>query len=135
MINKQQAEQILADQAYLFATGEDRGPVLRIFLDEYTGWPSFCTIEAPRLPGRDVSDEVFVALHEAELVNNQVQVDYPANVIDNAPRVAADGVLSTQREDELFSYYEVPIDGVVPSVAHLGSVLVSTDGDVTEEQI
>lgn len=130
MIDRDEAEQLLADGGHLFdGSGHDAGPVLRIYLDEYTGWPTFATI-ASDLPDR----ETLVALHEAERRAagwgvGGVRVPYHQERIDRAPTVATDRDLSISEEDALFDYYGVPIDGVTPVVEHLGSVLTPHDAD------
>ncbi len=124
MINRWEIETLLRDEAHLVdGDGGDLGPVARVFLDDYTGWPSFCTIEAPA-----GSHQAYVALHEATATDGAISVPYARRVIVNAPRAAYDVSLSRAEEDTLFDYYGVPIDGVVPVVAHLGHVL-ETDGD------
>lgn len=135
MISHDEAEQLLEDQGRLYTRrGADLGPVLRVYLDEYTAWPSFCTI-ASLLPGL----ETFVALHEAELAvggGGGIVVPYEADMISQAPQVQEDHDLSIAEEDALFDYYHVPIDGVAPAVEHLGSVLTPTerDGEVVEHK-
>lgn len=45
MIDHDGAEQVLQTEGHLYLEdGTDAGPVRRIFLDEYSGWPGFCTI-------------------------------------------------------------------------------------------
>ena len=129
MINRDEAEALLEEQGHLFLhDGADAGLVRRVYLDEYTGWPSFATV-ASDLPDR----ETLVALHQAERGRADgssaggVWVPYDAARVGAAPTLATDQDLSISEEDALFDYYEVPIEGVVPIVEHLGSVLVPTD--------
>lgn len=125
MISHDEAEQLLDNQGHLTAGQDDLGPVLRVYLDEYTGWPSFCTITSP-LPDL----ETLVALHEADTNDRGITVPYHRDTINQAPRVRTGHDLSITEEDALFDYYNVPIEGVVPAVEHLGSVLVPTDHNV-----
>jgi hypothetical protein len=119
MIDRDEAEQLLDDAGHLLASDDsDLGPVSQIYLDEYTNWPSFVTI-ASTVPGV----ETLVALHEAELHPRGVQVPYPPTKIERAPQVNHGKQLSIEAENALFDYYDVPIEGAVPSVAHLGAVL------------
>lgn len=132
MITKIQAQRLLDDAgAARTASGDDLGLVLRIFLDEYTDWPSFFTVSSAS-PER----ETYIALHDADLVDGDLVVPYTLARIQDAPQVDRDSDLSIAEEDELFDYYEVPIDGVVPSIAHLGTAL-STDnhGQVIETDV
>ena len=132
MITRTEAKQLL-DRAGAARTsaGDDLGPVQRIFLDEYTDWPSFFTIQSSS-PSR----ETYVALHEATLEDGDLVVPYSLDRIQNAPQVDRDTDLTIREEDELFDYYDVPVDGVVPSVAHLGTALAADDrGDVTETDV
>ncbi len=126
MIDRDEAEQLLEAEGHLFLgsgldVGRDAGPVLRVYLDEYSGWPSFATVAAA-VPGQ----ESLVALHEAEVRDegDGIQVPYSEDKVDRAPTVAAEQDLSISEEDALFDYYGVPVDGVSPVVEHLGSVLV-----------
>lgn len=129
MISRDEAEQVLADRGRVYAgSGHDLGPVARVFLDSYTGWPSFVTVVWDRRTG----EEAFVALHEAKLRGRDVVVPYTLRRVENAPRVPAGGALSPGEEDDLFDYYEVPLEGVEPSVAHLGSALTPRGGQVVE---
>ena len=129
MIDRDEAEQII-DHALTMETdnGEDLGPVRRVFLDDYTGWPSFATISH----GTDPARETFVALHEATVRDGVVVAPYPLEKIRGATSVVGTKNLSTAEEDALFNYYGVPIDGVAPIVEHLGSALVPTEDGVTE---
>lgn len=132
MITKAEAQQLLDDAGTARTrAGDNLGPVLRIFLDEYTDWPSFATIHS-LTPAR----ETYVALHEADLVNGDLVVPYAMDRIHNAPQVDHDCDLSILEEDQLFDYYDVPLEGVIPSVAHLGTAL-STDahGNITETDV
>ena len=119
MIDSEQAEHLLDDRGHVFAgDNTDLGPVARVFVDEYTNWPSFVTIASPT-PGL----ETFIALHEAELRADGIWVPYPPAKIEQAPRVDIGQDLSITEENALFDYYDVPIEGVVPSVAHLGAAI------------
>ena len=130
MISRDEAERLVAEEGHVVtASGWDAGPVARVFLDEYTNWPSFLTVAATE-PGR----ERFVALHEAEIQGEDVRVPYPQDKIEGAPQVAVDADLSIEEEDDLFDYYGVPIEGVEPSVAHLGSVLEPDGRDEVSER-
>ena len=116
MIDHDEAEQVLQVKGRLYlGDGTDAGPVRRIFLDEYSGWPGFCTI-GPRPSLSPVSGaagrEVFVALHTAELVEGGLRVPYDATTIDNAPHVLDGQSLTIAEEDALFEYYEMPVDPV-----------------------
>ena len=126
MIDRDEAEQLLEAEGHLFLgaepdVGRDAGPVLRVYLDEYSGWPSFATVA-----GAKAGRESLVALHQAHLRHqgDGVQVPYGEDTLNQAPTVGADQDPSISEEDALFDYYGVPVDGVVPVVGHLGSVLV-----------
>lgn len=132
MITKTQAEQLLDERGQArTTTGDNLGEVLRVFLDNYTDWPSFCTVQSSA-PSR----ETYIALHEATLVDGNLVLPYTLDRIRNAPQVDQDADLSIREEDELFDYYGVPIEGVVPSVAHLGSALTTdSHGHVIETDV
>ena len=119
MITKAEAQQLLDDGGAARTEAADRlGPVVRVFLDEYTDWPIFFTIHSA-----SSRRETYVALHEATLVEGDFVVPYTLERVRAAPQVEADQDLSISEEDALFDYYRVPIDGAVPSVAHLVSAL------------
>ena len=143
MIDHDEAEQVLETDGHLFlAGGADAGPVQRIYLDDYSGWPSFCTIlprgdgAIPAEDGAGAGREVFVALHQAETVAGGVRVPYGQDKIDGAPQVLDGRELSISEEDALFDYYGVPIDDIAPVIEHLGAVLeTSPHGDVTSRDV
>lgn len=62
-------------------------------------------------------------MHEAHLDGGDLIVAYPRDRIVRAPWVSEGADLSIAEEDLLFDYYAVPIDGVLPSVARLGTSL------------
>lgn len=129
MIDRDEAERIIDQQLRMETEdGVVLGPVLRVFLDDYTGWPSFATISHTADPAR----ETFVALHEATVSADRVVVPYPLEKIRGAVSVAGTEDLSTAAEDDLFDYYGVPIDGVAPIVEHLGNALVPAEDGVVE---
>lgn len=116
MIDHDEAEHVLQSEGHLYlADGTDAGPVRRIFLDEYSGWPGFCTVR-PQPSSSPASGpagrEVFVALHAAEPVEGGIRVPYDATTIDNAPHVLDGHNLTIAEEDALFEYYEMPVDPV-----------------------
>jgi len=132
MITRDEAERIVDEEGQAWTQdGDALGPVMRVFLDEYTGWPSFMTVQLDETSAH----ETFVALHEAAVEGADVLVPYDRDRVHNAPTVSAGQDLSLGEEDELFDYYGVPIEGVQPYVAHLGSALVSADDGVNEEQV
>ena len=130
MISRVEAEGLVEDGADVVALdGEVLGSLVRVFLDEYTGWPSFMTVEL----NPSNAHETFVALHQAHVKDGKVYVPYDRQRVHNAPLVPTGQDLSTREEDELFDYYGVPIEGVEPSVAHLGATLTVTEDGVDEE--
>ena len=119
MIDREQAEQLLDDRRHVLAgDNADLGPVAGVYVDEYTIWPSFITIAsaAPSL-------ETFIALHEAESRADGIWVPYPPAKIEQPPQVSIGGQLSIAEEDAQFDYCGVPVEGVVPTVTHLGAAL------------
>ncbi|MCW2679643.1 MAG: photosystem reaction center subunit [Frankiales bacterium] len=70
----------------------------------------------------------FVPLAEAELHGDNVHVPYPKELIDQAPRVAADQELSTQEEERLFAHY-----GAAPASQRAAAAPVE-DGVVTRSE-
>lgn len=121
MIDRDEAEQLLATQGHLIAgDGTDLGPLLQVYVDEYTGWPTFATIsltidrgDNPETSPDFVSatcHEAFVALVRAQLHPRGVAVPYAPATIHAAPHHQRGHVLSVAEEDALFDYYRLPTD-------------------------
>jgi hypothetical protein len=79
-------------------------------------------------------EETFVALHEAKL-RAAMSSSLHLQRVENAPRISVGDSLSISEEDALFTYYEVPPEGVVPTVANLVSALVTHDQQVSETDV
>ena len=111
MIDRDEAEQLLEAEGHLFLgaepdVGRDAGPVLRVYLDEYSGWPSFATVAGATcragVPGR--------AARGRRCATRATGSRCPTSeaTIDQAPTVGVDQDPSISEEDALFDYYGVP---------------------------
>lgn len=69
----------------------------------------------------------FVPLAEAELHGDNVHVPYAKEVIDEAPRVAADQDLTAQEEAQLFSYYGLGAGPAGPAAPAEGGVVTRSE--------
>lgn len=120
MIGRDEAEQLLADRGRArTSAGHDLGPVVQVFLDEYTGWPSFMTVALSPAAG----EETLVALHEAKRRGHDAVIPYTLCRVQNAPKLLVGRGLSVSEEDDVFYYYDVPVEGADPSVSHPGRAL------------
>ena len=82
-------------------SGAKIGNIGQVYLDDTTGDPAWVTVKT----GLFDSSESFVPLQDAQLQGSDVVVGYDEDKVKNAPRVEADGSITPQEEDELYSYY------------------------------
>ncbi|WP_299166552.1 PRC and DUF2382 domain-containing protein [uncultured Arthrobacter sp.] len=102
MISQNNISQILeAGGKVLDNDGDKIGKVGQIYVDDQTNNPSWVTINT----GLFGSSESFAPLEGATQEGNDVRVAYDKSKVKDAPRVAPDGHLSEQEEDELYRYY------------------------------
>ena len=81
--------------------GDKIGSIGQIYLDDNTGEPEWVTVKT----GLFGTSESFVPLDGATLSGGDVAVKYDKATIKDAPRVDADGSISPEEEDALYSYY------------------------------
>jgi uncharacterized protein (TIGR02271 family) len=83
--------------------GAKIGGVGQIYVDDQTGEPNWVTVKT----GLFGTSESFVPLDNASTQGNDIAVPYSKDKVKDAPRVAPDGHLSREEEDELYRYYEI----------------------------
>jgi len=83
--------------------GERIGSIGQIYLDDNTGQPEWVTVKT----GLFGTSESFVPLDGATLSGGDLAVKYDKATIKDAPRVDADGSISSEEEDALYSYYRL----------------------------
>jgi uncharacterized protein (TIGR02271 family) len=83
--------------------GAKIGGIGQIYVDDQTGEPNWVTVKT----GLFGTSESFVPLDDATNQGNDIAVPYSKDKVKDAPRVAPDGHLSREEEDELYRYYEI----------------------------
>lgn len=81
--------------------GDKLGSVGQIYADDQTGEPTWVTVKT----GLFGTSESFVPLAGASVSGSDLVVNYDKETIKNAPRVDADGHLTSEEEQQLFAYY------------------------------
>jgi uncharacterized protein (TIGR02271 family) len=91
----------ITDGNVVSTNGDKIGGIGQIYLDDNTGEPNWVTVKT----GLFGTSESFVPLDGAELRSGDIVVKYDKATIKDAPRVDADGSISPEEEDALYSYY------------------------------
>jgi uncharacterized protein (TIGR02271 family) len=88
--------------------GNQIGTVSDVYLDNETNQPEWLAVTTGQF-GSEVS---FVPIAGASLVDDNVMVGYAKSQIEDAPRTDADGELSPEDEDALYTHYGTePLSG------------------------
>ncbi len=103
MISLEQAR-VLAGRKMLGQGGEHLGKIEVLYADREDGEPTFATVHT----GMFGSKSTFVPLAAAEMQGEDVQVPYDKELVKGAPQVDAEGELSPEEEQRLYSHYGVP---------------------------
>jgi uncharacterized protein (TIGR02271 family) len=91
----------ITDGNVVSTNGDKIGGIGQIYLDDNTGEPNWVTAKT----GLFGTSESFVPLDGAELRGGDIVVKYDKATVKDAPRVDADGSISPEEEDALYSYY------------------------------
>ena len=91
----------ITDGDVVSTNGDKIGGIGQIYLDDNTGEPNWVTVKT----GLFGTSESFVPLDGADLRGGDIVVKYDKATIKDAPRVDADGSISPEEEDALYSYY------------------------------
>ena len=91
----------ITDGDVVSTNGDKIGGIGQIYLDDRTGEPNWVTVKT----GLFGTSESFVPLDGAELRGRDIVVKYDKATVKDAPRVDADGSISPEEEDALYSYY------------------------------
>jgi uncharacterized protein (TIGR02271 family) len=89
------------------AAGDKIGGIGQIYVDDTTGEPTWVTAKT----GLFGTSESFVPLEGASIQGSNIQVSYDKAKVKDAPRVDADGALSPEEEETLYSYYGLSTSG------------------------
>jgi uncharacterized protein (TIGR02271 family) len=103
MIDVSDARQLLG-QTLSDSDGGKIGKIGQIYLDEQRGLPEWVTVKT----GLFGTNESFVPLAEATVVDEGLRVPYSKKQIQGAPNIDEGGELSESQEQELYTYYGVP---------------------------
>lgn len=104
MITREQVPEVLDHMVY-DAEGKKIGKAAHVFLDDRTGEPEWASIRT----GLFGSHESFVPIHDANLVEDHLEVPYSKSKVGDAPHVDVDqgGHLSATEERQLYDFYGV----------------------------
>ncbi|MER8005366.1 PRC and DUF2382 domain-containing protein [Streptomyces sp. NPDC094149] len=107
MITHEQIPTVLDHPVY-DVTGDKIGEAKHVFLDDATGQPEWVSVKT----GLFGTNESFVPIREASLVEDHLEVPYPKNKVKDAPHVDVDAVghLSEDEEHRLYEYYGMAWD-------------------------
>ncbi|MFI6078404.1 PRC and DUF2382 domain-containing protein [Actinoplanes sp. NPDC051343] len=83
--------------------GDKIGSVGQVYLDAQSGDPEWVTVKT----GLFGTKETFVPLRDASANGDRVTVAYGKDQVKDAPRVDADGPLTNDQENELYTFYGV----------------------------
>jgi uncharacterized protein (TIGR02271 family) len=102
MITQDQLRNVVGATAY-DRDGDKIGKVGQVYYDDATDRPTWVTVNT----GFFGTHESFVPVSGAELSGDRVTVAYDKATVKDAPKIAEDGHLSPQEEQQLYRYYGV----------------------------
>src|SRR5215207_172979 len=101
-ISRDQLNDLVAANGNVVNTdGQKIGGIGTIYLDDRTGEPEWVTVKT----GLFGASQSFVPLRGADVVGNDIEVDYDKDIVKDAPRVDADGDLTPEEEQRLYDHY------------------------------
>ncbi len=120
----------LADGNVVGPDGDKIGGVGQIYTDDQSGEPAWVTVKT----GLFGTAESFVPLAGANMSGDDISVQFDKAKVKDAPRVDADGSITPEEEDTLYSYYglsgpddDVAAAGQAGYVADTGADLGADD--------
>jgi uncharacterized protein (TIGR02271 family) len=102
MITQDQLRTVIGATAY-DRDGDKIGKVGQVYYDDATDQPTWVTVNT----GFFGAHESFVPVSGAELTGDRVTLAYDKATVKDAPKIAEDGHLSPQDEQQLYRYYGV----------------------------
>ncbi|WP_142059551.1 DUF2382 domain-containing protein [Pseudarthrobacter sp. B4EP4b] len=105
--------------------GTKIGSIGQIYADDDTSEPTWVTVKT----GLFGTHESFAPLDAATQDGNDIVVPYTKDKVKDAPRVAPDGHLEPEEEDQLYTYYERS-----GGAAYTGTNRDTTDRSTTERE-
>jgi uncharacterized protein (TIGR02271 family) len=100
MISSQEIDQVMGSTAY-DSDGDKIGKVGQVYLDDETNQPAWVTVNT----GLFGTSESFAPIENASFSGDRLTLGYDKDKVKGAPNVAADGHLSHEEEQQLYSYY------------------------------
>jgi hypothetical protein len=100
MISSQEIDQVMGSTAY-DSDGDKIGKVGQVYLDDETNQPAWVTVNT----GLFGTSESFAPIENATFSGDRLTLGYDKDKVKGAPNVAADGHLSHDEEQQLYSYY------------------------------
>jgi stress response protein YsnF len=100
MIDAQQISSVVGSTAY-DSSGDKIGKVGQVYLDDETNQPAWVTVNT----GLFGTSESFAPIENATFSGDRLTLGYDSDKVKGAPNVAADGHLSHEEEQQLYSYY------------------------------
>ncbi|OXS37272.1 DUF2382 domain-containing protein [Streptomyces sp. XY006] len=109
MITHEQIPTVMDHPVY-DADGDQIGEAKHVFLDDATGQPEWVSVKT----GLFGTNETFVPVKDASVVEDHLEVPYPKAKVKDAPNVDVDsgGHLSVDEEHRLYEYYGIDWDAV-----------------------
>ena len=92
--------------------GEKLGGIEEIYLDAETNEPEWALVHT----GLFGTKRTFVPLHEAEERDGTLTVPIDKATVKEAPKVEANGQISRQEEQDLFSHYGIERGAATPGL-------------------
>ncbi len=102
MLQQGELDKVIGSDAY-GSDGEKIGKVGQVYLDDASGQPSWLTVN----PGLFGTYESFVPVEGTSFSGDRVTLAHDKAKVKDAPRVASDGHISPEEEQELYRYYGV----------------------------
>lgn len=103
MLNRENLENLLTKGGHVVGSdGTKIGSIGQLYADDDTGEPTWVTVKT----GLFGTSESFVPVEGAHTQGEDLVVPFTKEHVKDAPRVDADGHLSPEEEDRLYTYYD-----------------------------
>jgi uncharacterized protein (TIGR02271 family) len=103
MLNRENLESLLAKGGNVVGTdGAKIGSIGQLYADDDTGEPTWVTVKT----GLFGTSETFVPVEGSRTEGEDLVVPYTKEHVKDAPRVDADGHLTPEEEDRLYTHYD-----------------------------
>lgn len=131
MITQEQIPTVL-DHSVYDTSGSKIGEAGHVFFDDATGEPEWVSVKT----GLFGTNESFVPLHDATVVEDHLEVPYSKGKVKDAPKVDVDagGHLSEQEEHRLYDFYGVDWGDAAVQQARAGQTTDAPDEAMTRSE-